>query len=1091
MHGFLTVYKASAGSGKTFTLAAEYIAMIIGNPEDNHRNVLVVTFTNKATAEMKQRVLKELWDMGYKAGYSASDFFQTVARKCPGVDNRQICERAKAALHAILHDYDYFHVKTIDAFFQSLLTSLAHELGLSAGAGVEIDDKRVIEQAVDNLLHTVSTRGNIASWLLGYVNEKIMEGKVWNVSDEVKRLAKQATQEIFLANEDALLQMYDKEDIIAEYRDLLLLCQKNAHQNAVNLAGYALEYAESVGGFQLFSNGKNALSRLQNIMSGDASLPTVAYAEKLSDHTKWIKTADKKKGNLQVEAQKLNEWLNRVEDAYKEDLFVSNSVKLTLKYINPLRLMGEISRDVAKINSENNRFLLAKTPLLFNKLVGADDASFVFERVGTTFSHIMIDEFQDTSSLQWVNFKRLLVENMSAGNTCMLVGDVKQSIYRFRGGDWKILNGIENEMKRFGVESKTLNTNYRSHSNVILFNNTVFSAAAHWLASGHGETLERIYADVVQQCNQRKGGYAEFSCMVAAGSKKKKQVATAGVAGTGNGGEEQEDVLALLYGKIEALQACGVLPSQMAILVRYNGEARQLVEAFSDRFPDVPLVSDEAFWLSSSRAVNLIVCVMRYCLDHDDEVALTYIYRLIEGGEHEAVSPSALGPVCKEDMLERMPRDLIGIFEETRHTPLLELCEHVIDVFKLNSWEGEAPYLLAFLDGVMEYLDGGKSDLKSFMTYWDESMKKKPIPSCDKLGVRVLTIHKSKGLAFPAVFLPYLHWAVEKDRNDDIMWVVPKEAPYNCLSVIPSSPTSKMKNSIYADAYEAEHFDRRVENLNLAYVAFTRAEEFLYIWAKVREDVSVSQHDLTIGEALYQASKDRFSGTDGREKYVCGVPPRLGNDARVVSVSPVAEGASSSNPLKISNATKSFQMNSFPLSATFKQSNSAADFVSDDSDALQNGYIDKGKVIHYLFSKIRYAEDVSSALLNVQAQGLIAGEGHFEELKNFVKDRLEKSEAREWFTRQWRVYNECSILVRDKDGNLKTHRPDRVITDGETTLVIDYKCGKKKEDHKRQVNEYCDFLRSMGHKNVKGFLWYLYHDEVVPSKEENRLSEES
>lgn len=203
-------------------------------------------------------------------------------------------------------------------------------------------------------------------------------------------------------------------------------------------------------------------------MSGDASLPTVAYAEKLSDHTKWIKTADKKKGNLQVEAQKLNEWLNRVEDAYKEDLFVSNSVKLTLKYINPLRLMGEISRDVAKINSENNRFLLAKTPLLFNKLVGADDASFVFERVGTTFSHIMIDEFQDTSSLQWGNFKRLLVENMSAGNTCMLVGDVKQSIYRFRGGDWKILNGIENEMKRFGVESKTLNTNYRSHSNVIL-----------------------------------------------------------------------------------------------------------------------------------------------------------------------------------------------------------------------------------------------------------------------------------------------------------------------------------------------------------------------------------------------------------------------------------------------------------------------------------------------------------------------------------------------------------------------------------------------------------------------------------------------
>lgn len=237
-------------------MAAEYIAMIIGNPEDNHRNVLAVTFTNKATAEMKQRVLKELWDMGYKAGYSASDFFQTVARKCPGVDNRQICERAKAALHAILHDYDYFHVKTIDAFFQSLLTSLAHELGLSAGAGVEIDDKRVIEQAVDNLLHTVSTRGNIASWLLGYVNEKIMEGKVWNVSDEVKRLAKQATQEIFLANEDALCKCTTRKTSLRNIA-ICCCCVKKMHTKTQwILLAVLWSMSSRLAGFSCFQTGE-------------------------------------------------------------------------------------------------------------------------------------------------------------------------------------------------------------------------------------------------------------------------------------------------------------------------------------------------------------------------------------------------------------------------------------------------------------------------------------------------------------------------------------------------------------------------------------------------------------------------------------------------------------------------------------------------------------------------------------------------------------------------------------------------------------------------------------------------------------------
>mgnify|MGYP004511164231 CR=1 FL=1 len=1086
MQNYLTIYKASAGSGKTFTLTAEYVAMIIGNVGESHRNVLAVTFTNKATAEMKHRVLEKLWEMAYGDLSYSGAFFRAVAERCPQLSNSQLQAGARVALHAIIHDYDYFHIETIDSFFQSLLISLSHELGLSAGAGVELDDKRVISQAVDELLHTISKRGTISNWLFGYVNEKILEGKMWNVSDEVKRLARQTTKEIFLKHEEQLLKIYDNEEIIGRYRDLLYSIKGEAQKELGRKIELSIESINTLGGFSQFSRGNDAQNRLIKMKSGEAAIPSSAYREKLNDYTRWIKAADSKKGKLQSEAQEFNVHLNQVEKAYEKYRYVSNSVVFTLKYLNPLRLIGEISRDAAAINSENNRYLLAKTPLLFDRLVGRDDASFVFEKAGTIYHHIMIDEFQDTSSLQWSNFRRLLIENMSTGNTCLLVGDVKQSIYRFRGGDWKILNNIENEMGPHTVNTRYLDINYRSHSEIITFNNLIFSSAAKWMGRiGDKELIEKIYADVEQKDCRKNGGYVEFTSYIKPEKKRKYKVGSTDEAEVESDVEKNGNVLTSLVEKIKLLHKVGVSYSEMSILVRYNGEAKQIVEGFAQICPEIPVISDEAFWLSSSEAVNVIVCAIRYCIDSDDDVALTYIsqfaYKIRT--QDDMVEASKFQEI--EFVRMNLPCEFCEKYDEIRSLPLLELCERIIEIFELYKREGETAYLMAFLDGVMEYLESGSVDLQNFMTYWDEVMEKKPISSGDMQGIRVLTIHKSKGLAFRAVFLPYLNWMIEKDRNDDIMWCEPQEYPYNLLPIIPSTPKSNMKESIYASTYQKEHFDRRIENLNLAYVAFTRAQEFLYAWTEVRENVDIAKGDITIGEVLYHSSKNLFSGDLSIRVYASGVEPVSSNSEGNTSIEEEPISILSDNPLDIDSTPENLDMVYYPMMAEFRQSNSALNFVADENVEGKNDYIDKGKLIHYLFSQIHRKEDLDVALKNVRQKGLINDAESINRLRTFAESRLNNPTAKRWFSTEWQVYNECSILSHDVDGHLQIHRPDRVIYNEADTLVIDFKCGKENELYKNQVLNYCTLLRSMGYKHVKGFIWYLYSDKIIPVNDEN------
>lgn len=1090
MDGKLTVYKASAGSGKTFTLAAEYVALLLGGDPSAHRHILAVTFTNKATAEMKERILQKLWLMAHlsKAEREGDGFFREVARRLPGLSGGELARRAAAALTAVVHDYDHFRVETIDSFFQSLLTSLAHELGLSSGFKVDINDREVIDRAVEALMAALPERPEVLSWVLAYIRERIEDNKRWDITRDVKELAHHLMTEKFLLHDEEVAQALDAPELVHRYRQTLRELERSTSEKLTAMARQLHEQILEAGGYESFSRGSSLSTYLKRITERNPEPPVATVVGYMEAPEKWLRKADvKKRPDLLAMAEGLRERLIHIEETRERSSRTINSCRLSLRHLEPMRLFGEINREVERINQETGRFMLAKTPLLFARLVGEADASFVFERAGTEFRHIMIDEFQDTSTLQWGNFKNLLVENMSQANGCLLVGDVKQSIYRFRNGDWSILAGIEREFAGWHPQIHTLATNYRSAGNIVAFNNDLFPRAAAQLdAMGDTQTIAAIYADVEQQAGHGEGGYVRI-CLQA--TARGETSSPQGVSPENDGVQAEEDTRSVEHDLAEQvidLHRRGVPYEQMAILVRFNSSTPPLLSYFARRYPDIPIVSDEAFLLQSSPAVQLIVGAMRYMVDPSDTICrarLAYDYQ-----------SRVLGHTPEWDDVARqaetlLPEAYVADRPLLASLPLYEMALRLVELFRPERIEGSAPYLYCFLDAVLAFLDDNASDLRRFLTHWDETLCRKAIPAGEVPGVRVLTIHKSKGLAFHSVFMPNVDWPIERGPRGDMLWCVPTEPPYDGLPLLPVPLGSEkaVKASIYADAYEEEFLQRRIENLNLAYVAFTRAIQNLYIWAQTDMIVAEAEDDKpkrktpdrpkTVGDLLYRCLSERMEDVDDHLFYHIGEPgPGVNSPAKK------GAGKEPENPLEARPSTEWVEMGHTRTRAKYRQSNAATRFLADETDteaAKRAEYISRGKLLHYIFAGIETATDVDTMITRLDLEGLVGGEKEAEALRRLVDRRLSDPQVKGWFDGSWRLYNECSILAADTSTDtVKVRRPDRVMMRDGQVVVVDFKFGKAREEYHDQVREYCDLLRRMGHADVRGYLWYVYSGET-------------
>ena len=1124
MDQLLTIYKASAGSGKTFTLAVEYIMGLLDTgAEEEFKKTLAVTFTNKATAEMKGRILETLY--GLKMGLpDAKDYLDAILKKKftdstrppdptrPPLKGEEfspfkgelegVREQAGKALTAILHDYSRFRVETIDSFFQSILRNMARELGLAANLQVELSTEEIIDSATSSLIETMDSKPEVRQWVLDYIHEQLDSGDKWDIVGPLKAFAGNIFKEEYQRRSEEELKRISDAEVIKDFKSKMHAIKQKAEKDV----GEAVDEVTSlIDDFDIISYGRNVRSFLAKARTMESEGPTKTVQA--------IKFKGKVPASQEAAVQEAySRLLSIYPDRRKEYL----SASLALRHLAPLRLLQNIDERAREIEGDAGRFTLSNTPVLLSKMIEGNDAPFIFEKIGTYINNVMIDEFQDTSLMQWKNFKTLLFEKLSSGGKGLLVGDIKQSIYRWRGGDWKILYGIEKEkeLQHFHIHSEPLDINYRSHQKIVEFNKAFFPPAAKLLDDIKPDAeikLDEIYADAGQEPKKADGkGYVRIKLFKEQGARGKEQEITNCPS---NPLAPCPSPLAPhiqdMAEQIRSLQAGGLDLSKIAILVRWNKDAQTLIEGFSQYAPDIRLVSDEAFLLEASTSVQMIIAAMRMLIDkhHTDGISEKYLmlhYLTDVLGQKDA----AIQTVAMQDAGQVLPEEFTAHKEELLQLPLYLLAERLWRIFSLGSIQGEDVYVLTFFDELQNHLRSAIApDIQTFLTAWDEKLHTKAIPGSDVAGVRILTIHKSKGLEFHTVLLPFCDWKIEGDRQGDVLWCKTGKAPFGELGALPISIHSKdVRYSVFAPAYEEEHLERRVDALNTLYVAFTRAECNLYVWGKTKPYEKFIEKDKSIksvttaAELIYRSLRNEENDKD----EACFTYEKGKQEFKIQNSKLKEKGANrlhiehhSADAIDVKVVTRNPML-------YFLQSNQAQDYLErtlsnsplkgedlgQEASPLRGGLEGSisqreiGKRMHEVLSRINDVSQLEEVLSQAREEGIIGEEKDWEAIVARIREGFREPLVASWFKAENTVYNECGIASMDKETGLPcVLRPDRVVMTGNIITVIDYKFGHPSRHYYDQVKDYMSLVKRMypGHE-VKGYLWYIMGKGAVPVK---------
>lgn len=1077
----LTIYKASAGSGKTFTLSVEYIKLLIKDPQ-SYRSTLAVTFTNKATEEMKLRILSQLYGI-WKLLPDSKSYIDKIKEDLD-VTEEYMSERAGIALHNIVHNYSYFRIETIDSFFQSVLRNLARELDLTANLRIELNDYQIERNAVDELINSLDENSELLTWIMEYIRENMDDDKDWNVIGNIKRFGENIFREYYKTNSKKLNERLLEEGFFKQYTTKLRQMRNEAEVEMQNEAAQFFD-ALNHNGIEIddLNNGKNGpAGYFIKIKKGiyNNTIVTKRLQKVLDEgsESSWVKQKSSKETQdivRELANSTLTPLVHHAEDVRQKNWYIYGSAVLTLRHLNQLRLLNSIENKVRMMNVEQNRFLLSDTHTLLHSLIRDTDSPFIFEKIGNYLENIMIDEFQDTSTVQWQNFKVLLEECMSHGEQQgnLIVGDVKQSIYRWRSGDWRMLNNIEREFPYLNsmLNVCSLDTNYRSSRRVITFNNAFFKRASELEYADQKsstpdtsspEQLKKAYSDVAQKVPSFRDNHGYVSINLLPNEDYRQQAL-----------QKTAEAVSLLLDS-------GANYSDIAILVRSNDIIQLIAEFFANELPDVKIVSDEAFRLDSSVSVNIIVNAMLWLTHPDNILAKAYIAKayqtyVLEKSEQETNKLLATA----EGIDSALPCALIDKRNDLLTMPIFELAEQIYTLFNIGNIKGEDAYLYAFYDALTDFIANNTADIDSFVEEWNDSIAEKTIQASAIDGIRIITIHQSKGLEFEHVVIPFCDWTLEKGNT---IWCTPQVEPYNELPLIPVDfSASQMKGTIYEFDYNEEHLQNCVDNLNLLYVAFTRAASSLFV---IAQRGTPSSRSYIVEQAITDI-KLEGSSLDGDPSDKKAELLFSYGELEIVETKAKKKSDNIFTP-EVENMN--VDMATFSNKVEFKQSNKSRDFVADDDentdddDRKQLSYIKTGKILHYLFSTINTTDDIDTSLAQLEMDGLIEeSDTNIKRLRNMLHKRFSNRQVADWFSSRWTLFNECTILDYDAaTDTVREHRPDRVMKDEKTgeVVIVDFKFGSPRPEYVEQVNRYKALTQNMGYHNVKGYLWFVYSNRI-------------
>ena len=1087
----LTVYKASAGSGKTFTLATEYISLLVENPM-NYRTILAVTFTNKATEEMKMRILSQLYGI-WKQLPDSDKYLKKVQEKT-GLNAEVISQRAGIGLSNLLNNYNFFRVETIDTFFQSILRNMARELDLTTNLRIGLNDYQVEELAVDQLIADLSTTDAMLQWILQYIMDNISDDKSWNVIGQIKQFGRHIFSDAYKDVGRCLEEKLAEPGFFDQYTTRLRELRQSAEDCMKQFADafFAILDDESLTVDDFLYGKAGVCGFFVKLRQGqfDEGIVGKRVTDSVGDPGKWYKKTHPRRELIHALADSsLDSLLRQALDERPRQWRIYKSADLTLRHLSQLRLLSGIEQKVHELNQDANRFLLSDTQQLLHSLIGDSDSPFIFEKIGAQLEHVMIDEFQDTSTVQWQNFRVLLDEAMSHMNSHnLIVGDVKQSIYRWRAGDWRLLNDIESQFDARQTETLPLGTNYRSQRRIITFNNTFFREAARLeylslqeINEAEASQLEKAYADVEQKIpeDQPDEGFVRIELLPSE--------------------DYQEQVFQRLTETVSELLAAGATQEQIAILVRTNAVIPLIAQYFMEQMPEVTIVSDEAFRLDASSAVCLLINAMRLLVRPADQLTKAAIVKSYHTDILQDYQGDGVQMLATTDLDELLPEAYIDHFDDLRSLPLYDLAERLYTIFGLENLPGQSAYVCAFYDNLVNFVNESAADITAFLNEWDETFCSKTIQSDETSGIRIFSIHKSKGLEYEHVICPFCDWQLEK-QSGNILWCQPTEAPFNDLPIVPVDYSQKqMMGTIYEADYRHEHLQNTVDNLNLLYVAFTRACRSLFVIGRRKatgtRSLLIEQALPIVAEALQTDSQADIllEGLDDDTQPLCLTYGTLTSHLSTVPdmVPEPVEGIEgvegftshlSKNPFLQPYEPLPVAIRTFESKVSFRQSNRSKAFVEADDEeaARQQNYIQTGSILHEVFSTIRTAADIPDALQRLQSEGVIYdGTLTPERITSMLQKRLKDPRVADWFSNRWILFNECAILSVE-DGQVCQHRPDRVMTDGHEWIVVDFKFGSPKPEYHDQVRRYMNLIQEMTTTNIsiKGYLWYVYSNQI-------------